>query len=150
MGSKRGAERQGEIDLSMRAEKKADSTSLFRDVENEMMSAGSDGAARVTIRPWTNSRTTSSSSGRRSRTPPCGELREQRGVEEHHLIPAPESGPTHHLYPVWENSLLKPICSSLPTASSKTLMRQEHARRRARKPGNCFSCAHIQNFLLSL
>lgn len=61
--------------------------------------------------------------------------REQWGVEEHHLIPSPEStGPTHHLYPVWESGLLKPICSKLPIASSKTLMRQEPATRRARKP----------------
>lgn len=48
-----------------------------------------------------------------------------------------ERGPTHHVYPVWKSNRLK-LISQVPTASSKTDMRQERRRGRIRKPATAF------------
>lgn len=103
-----------------------------------------ENAARVTMWPWNTLEEDPTLPQAVRPDPTLQRWREQWGVEEHHLIPAPESNrPTHHLYPVWESSLLKPICSQVPMASSKTLMRQEQATRRARKP---VAALHDQTF----
>lgn len=66
------------------------------------------------------------------RTPPCGDGGSSGGWKSIIWSPLQRdgAGPTHHLYPVWEGCLLKPICSRLPVASSETLMRQEPGNQR--------------------